>query len=60
MAKMFDVLGPNHGPDGNLTMSPTTLLIDKTGIVQWIYRAERFIERLSPDNLLEAAIKHLK
>lgn len=60
MAKTFEVLGPNHGPDGNLTLSPTTMLIDKAGIVRWIYRADRFIERLSPDQLLEAAKTHLK
>jgi peroxiredoxin len=60
MAKAFDVLGPNFGPDGKLTMSPTTMLIDQAGIVRWIFRADRFIERIAPDDLLAAAKAHGK
>jgi peroxiredoxin len=47
-----EVIGPQRGPDGNLTVSPTTVLIDHRGNVRWVGRPDRFIERISPDEVL--------
>jgi len=43
--------GANMGADAN---APTTFLVDGTGKVRWLFRAGRFTERLSPDELLKA------
>jgi peroxiredoxin len=48
-----------HGPSGEETAAPTTVLIDRQGVVRWLYRADRYIERLPPRQLLEAMEKYL-
>ena len=49
----------HHGPKGEDTNAPTTILVDGDGTVRWIYRADRFMVRLSPDDLLKAVDQHL-
>ena len=49
----------NKGEHGEDTNAPTTILVDKTGTVRWVYRADRFITRLSPEELLKAVNEHL-
>jgi peroxiredoxin len=49
----------NKGHHGQETNSPTTILVDKTGTVRWVYRADRFLTRLSPEELLKAVDEHL-
>ena len=48
------------GPGGSDIAAPTTLLLDKTGLVCWTFRPERIIVRLTPDELLAAVDEHLK
>jgi peroxiredoxin len=55
----FGVLHEHAAPDGSDTAVPTTLLIDKDGVVRWVYRPERVVSRLSPDEVLTAIDKHL-
>ncbi len=47
-----EVLGPHHGPDGKETLSPTTILIDRRGLVRWALRPTRYVERLKPEEVL--------
>jgi peroxiredoxin len=47
-----EVIGPHHGPDGKETLSPTTILIDRRGQVRGVFRPDRFIERLTPEEVL--------
>jgi len=37
----------------------TTILVDPSGTVRWIYRTPEVIARLSPDQLLEAIDRNL-
>jgi len=53
-----ELLHPNSGPGQADTITPTTVLVDRHGIVKWVYRPDRVIRRLSPDELLDAADKH--
>jgi peroxiredoxin len=46
-------------PDGSDADMPTTILLDRTGVVRWIYRTPEVIARLSPDELLEAIDRNL-
>ncbi len=48
----------HHGPKGEDTNTPTTMVVDGAGTVRWIYRADRFMVRLSPDDLLKAVDQH--
>jgi alkyl hydroperoxide reductase subunit AhpC len=53
------VLHPHTAPDGGDTAAPATLLVDRQGTVRWTYRPDRFLTRLSPDDLLAAIDQHL-
>jgi peroxiredoxin len=47
-----EVIGPHHAPDGSLTLSPTTILIDRHGQVRGVFRPNRTVERLTPEEVL--------
>jgi peroxiredoxin len=57
LAQALEVLSPQDGPDGRKANAPTTFVMDGTGTVRWVYRPGRFIERLSPDELLAGVEK---
>jgi peroxiredoxin len=59
IAKALSILGPQKGPSGEPTNSPTTILVDGTGTVRWLFRPDRFIVRLSPAALLAEIDAHL-
>jgi len=59
LAGAVEVIGPHHTPDGGETVSPTTVLIDRHGQVRWLFRADRYLERLSADEVLAKVTEHL-
>jgi peroxiredoxin len=54
LAQAAGVVHPGSDPEGGATSAPTTVLIDRQGIVRWLYRPGEAISRLSPDILLDA------
>ncbi len=54
LAKSLQVVQPGIGPGGTDTNAPTTFLVDGGGTVRWLFRPDRFIERLAPDQVLAA------
>jgi peroxiredoxin len=54
LAKAVEVIHPGASMDGTDTNAPTTFLLDGTGTVRWMFRPDRFLERLSPRELLAA------
>jgi len=54
------VIGTHHSPSGGITVSPTTILVDRRGQVRWVFRPTRFINRLTPAELLAAVDEHLR
>lgn len=60
--KLIDVVNVRHAqanPHGGDAAAPTTILIDRSGIVRWVFRPDRYLTRLSPDELLAAVDEHL-
>jgi alkyl hydroperoxide reductase subunit AhpC len=57
MATAMQVLHPGAGPTGADTNAPTTFLVDDAGVVRWMFRPDRFIVRLSAEELLTAVDK---
>jgi peroxiredoxin len=53
------VLHPHANPEGGDAAAPTTILIDRGGVVRWLFRPDRVVTRLSPNELLEAVDRHL-
>jgi peroxiredoxin len=43
---------PHAGPDGRDADAPTTIIVDRNGIVRWFYRSPQVNARLSPDDVL--------
>ena len=45
--------------DGEDKAAPTTILVDGQGTVRWLFRPDRFLERLSSAQLLAAIDAHM-
>lgn len=59
LTSIADVIHPQSSPDRGDTAAPAILLVDRAGTVRWESRPERFLARLSPDELLAAIDRHL-
>ncbi len=53
-----DLVHPHSGPNEIDTSAPTTILVDRQGSVRWLFRPDRVLRRLSPDELLAAVDRH--
>jgi peroxiredoxin len=60
MAKALQVIHPGAAQDGSDTNAPTTFLVDGSGTVKWLFRPDRVLVRLSPEEVLEAVDGNLK
>lgn len=60
LSEATGVVHPHAGPDGGDIDAPTTVLVDKKGVVRWLYRSPSIIARLSPDDLLAAVEARLR
>jgi peroxiredoxin len=60
LARAMQVIDPGAGPSGEDTNAPTTFLVDGTGNVRWLFRPERFLVRLSPEELLASVDTNLQ
>ena len=45
--------------DGSDADAPTTILVDRGGVVRWVYRPPSAIARLSPDEVLQAVDQNM-
>ncbi len=60
--RLIDTAAVRHeraAPDGRDAAAPTTILIDRAGVVRWVFRPDRYLTRLSPDELLGAVDQYL-
>jgi peroxiredoxin len=58
LAEAVQVIHPNSSPEGTDTTAPTTMILDGDGVVRWVFRAERFLTRLSPAEVLAKVDEH--
>lgn len=54
LSKAAGVVHSGASPEGNDADMPTTILVDRRGIVRWLYRPPAVLERLSPEEVLSA------
>jgi peroxiredoxin len=53
LATAADVIDRHtYVPVGGVTAAPTTILIDRQGMVKWLYRPAQYVRRLAPAELL--------
>src|SRR3954447_26094280 len=60
LSEAAGLIHPHAAPDGGDADVPTTILVDRRGIVRWLYRSPSVIARLSPDELLQAIDQKLR
>jgi peroxiredoxin len=60
LSEAAGLIHPRAAPDGGDAEVPTTILLDRRGIVRWLYRSPTVIARLSPDQLLQAIDQKLR
>jgi peroxiredoxin len=53
------VTHPHAGPGDADIDAPTTIWVDRKGIVRWLYRSDSVASRLSPDEVLQAVDQYL-
>jgi peroxiredoxin len=59
LSEAVELIHPKSGPGGSDTSAPTTILVDRQGVVQWLYRSNAVNVRLSPNDVLEAIDTHI-
>lgn len=59
LSRAVHAVHPGMAPGGKDTNAPTTLLINSSGEVRWVFRPDRFLERLPAAELLKAINQHL-
>ena len=52
------VIHAGSSPEGGDSAAPTTIIVDRTGTVRWVFRPDRVFRRLSPAELLAAVDEH--
>jgi peroxiredoxin len=60
LSEAVDLIHKRAAPDGSDIDVPTTILVDRQGMVLWLYRPGEVISRLSPDEVLQAISQHLR
>ena len=60
LSEAAGLIHAHAAPDGGDTDVPTTILVDRRGIVRWLYRSPSVIARLSPDEVLQAIDQELR
>jgi peroxiredoxin len=59
LAEAVEVIHAQSAMDGSDTSAPTTLLVDGTGTVRWMFRPDNVLTRLSPGQVLAAIDKEM-
>jgi peroxiredoxin len=59
LSDAVEVIHQRSAPDGGDSATPTTLLIDGSGTVRWMFRPDRVFTRLSPAQVLAAVDKEM-
>ncbi|HXT58746.1 MAG TPA: hypothetical protein VN699_08920 [Pirellulales bacterium] len=54
LSEAAGLIDAHAAPDGRDVDAPTTILVDRDGVVRWLYRSPGVIARLSPDEVLQA------
>src|SRR5262245_35820087 len=60
LSEAAGLIHPHAAPDGGDADTPTTILVDRQGVVRWVYRSPSVIARLSPDEVLEAIDRNMR
>src|SRR4051812_43141500 len=54
LSSALQILHERSAPGGKDTAVPTTILVDGSGTVRWLFRPDRVFNRLSPAEVLSA------
>jgi alkyl hydroperoxide reductase subunit AhpC len=54
LSEAVGLIHARSAPDGRDTSAPTTILVNRQGVVRWLFRPSEVISRLSPNEVLQA------
>jgi alkyl hydroperoxide reductase subunit AhpC len=54
-----DLIHAHASPKGEDIDAPTTIVVDRKGVVRWVFRPYGVFTRLSPDDVLQAIDAHV-
>jgi alkyl hydroperoxide reductase subunit AhpC len=54
LTNVADLIHRGVDPKGGDADAPTTFIVDRHGVVRWVYRSGGVLSRLSPDDVLKA------
>ena len=60
LSEAAGIIQHNAGPDRTDIDYPTTIVVDRSGKVRWLYRTQEIIARWSPDEVLQAVDQNVK
>jgi peroxiredoxin len=60
LSEAAGLIHAHAGPAGEDIDTPTTIVVDREGMVRWIYRPQGVFTRLSPDEVLAAVDGHVR
>jgi len=59
LIKVASVVHAHANPNGDDAAAPATIRVDGSGIVRWVFRPDRYLTRLTPEELLDAVDRNL-
>jgi hypothetical protein len=59
LSEAAKLIHSHAAPDGSDADMPTTILIDRQGVVRWIHRPTEIVSRLSPPEVLQLIDQHM-
>jgi peroxiredoxin len=59
LSEAAGLIHSHAAPDGSDADVPTTILVDRHGVVRWLYRSPAVVVRLSPDEVVQAIHQYL-
>ncbi|HLJ10161.1 MAG TPA: redoxin domain-containing protein [Planctomycetaceae bacterium] len=54
LSEAIGLIDYHAAPGGGDADTPTTIVVDRDGVVRWLFRPSEVISRLSPDDVLKA------
>ena len=59
LSEALGLIDFHAAPDGSDVDAPTTIIVDRDGVVRWLFRPSEVISRLSPDDVLKAVDQNI-
>jgi peroxiredoxin len=60
LAHAAELIAPQRSHEGGDTLAPTTVILDRGGVVRWVSRKSTVVERPPPEEVLKALDENVR